>query len=466
MHAVRKLPIVVSTVLMIAGLTACGGGGGDAVVTSPDSGGGGGGGVITPPDTGVCSINGQKQFVLDNMRFWYLWNDRLPADVNLDSFTTPEALLGFLTGFSPDNGSGQPVDAFSFITTVEDDQQFFGEGRFEGFGFNSRFEAANDLRLARVFTDSPAFTAGLRRGQRILALNDRTVDQIEAAEGVGAVFDSNDTIEFLMRRQDGSQFPAIITKGLVTIDPVPQWRVIDGVGGAKIGYLELASFISTASPQLDVAFAEFRNQAVTDLILDLRYNGGGLVSVAELLADYIDGAGAFGRVFSKTLFNADRGSENNSEELFQLIANSLNVERLVVIATRNTASASELIVNGLVTDATVTIVGDTTFGKPVGQIGLEFCEQLLRATAFQTVNSLDFGDFFGGLPVDCPAADDLNVAVGADADPNVVTALSFLENNACPVVALPASVSKPASDFESPKPDLRGPAWREFTGAH
>jgi len=451
MRAVRKLPIVVSAVLSVVGLTACGGGGDAAVST---------------PDTGACSINGQKQFVLDNMRFWYLWNDRLPANVNLDSFTTPEALLDFLTGFSPDNGSGQPVDLFSFITTVAADQQFFGEGQFEAFGFNSRFEATNDLRLARVFTDSPAFTAGLRRGQRILALNDRTIDQIEAAEGVGAVFDNNDTIEFLMRRQDGSEFPAIISKGLVTIDPVPQWRVIDGAGGTRIGYLELATFISTASPELDLAFAEFRNQAVTDLILDLRYNGGGLVSIAELLADYIDGAGASGLVFSRTLFNADRGPDNNTEDLFQMIANSLDVERLVVIATRNTASASELIVNGLVTDATVTIVGDNTLGKPVGQIGLDFCEQRLRATAFQTVNSLDFGDFFGGLPVDCPAADDLNVAVGADTDPNVVTALSFLENNACPVVATPGGVTKPAAVFESPKPDLSGPAWREYTGAY
>ena len=371
-----------------------------------------------------------------------------------------------LTGFSPDNGSGQPVDAFSFITTVEADQQLFGEGRFEGFGISSRFVEVNDLRLFRVFTDSPAYRAGLRRGQRILALNDRTVDQIEAAEGVSAVFANNDTIEFLMRRQDGSELAAIVTKDVVTIDPVPQWRVIDGVGGQKIGYLEFASFISTAVPELDAAFAEFQRQSVTSLILDLRYNGGGLVSIAELLGDYIDGFGARGLVFSKTLFNADRGPDNNTEELFENIANALDVESLVVIATRNTASASELVANGLVADATVTIVGDNTFGKPVGQIGLEFCEQLLRATAFQTVNSLDFGDFFGGLPVDCPVADDLNIGVGAPNDPNLLTALAFLENGSCPVTAQSAVAGKPVSNFEAPRPDLRGPPWREYVDAY
>ncbi|MEM8816043.1 MAG: S41 family peptidase [Pseudomonadota bacterium] len=436
-----------------AGLTACGGGGGDGGLTP-----------ITNADP--CSINGQKQFVLDNMRFWYLWNDRLPANVNLDAYATPQDLLAFLSSFSPDNGSGQPVDTFSFINTVEADQQFFGEGKFEGFGFNSRFVAANDLRLSRVFTDSPAFRAGLRRGQRILALNGRTVDQIEAAEGVGAVFGANSTIEFLMRRQDGSEFPAIVTVDIVTIDPVPQWRIIPGAGGQNIGYLELSTFISTASAELDTAFAEFQQQGVRSLILDLRYNGGGLVSIAELLGDYIDGSGAAGLVFSKTLFNADRGPDNNSEALFQNIANSLDVDNLVVIATRGTASASELVANGLVTDATVTIVGDNTFGKPVGQIGLEFCEQLLRPTAFQTVNSLDFGDFFGGLPVDCPAADDLNVAVGADADPNLVAALAFLETGSCPVVSLPGVAGKPTDGFEPPRPELRGPPWREYADAY
>lgn len=449
MKPVRRLSVLLAT----AAVTACGGGGGD-------------GGLTPPSASDPCSLTGRKQFVLDNMQFWYLWNDRLPATVDLDGFATPDELLAFLSTFSPDDGSGRPVDRFSFITTVEDDQQFFGEGRFEGFGFSSRFEAANDLRLARVFESSPAFDAGLRRGQRILAVDGRTIEQIEAAEGVGAVLDNNATLEFRMQRQDASQFDAIVTKDVVTIDPVPQWRVIPRSGRPGVGYLELATFISTAAPELDLAFAEFQTQGVTELIVDLRYNGGGLVSIAELLADYIDGAGANGQVFSRTLFNADRGPENDSDELFERLASSLNVEDLVVIATRGTASASELVANGLVTDARVSIVGDSTFGKPVGQIGLEFCGQLLRPTAFQTVNSAGFGDFFDGLPVTCAAADDLSVAVGADSDPNVVAALAFLDNGSCPVTSLAGDASKPELRFEAPRPDLTGPPWREFADAY
>ncbi len=450
MKPMRKLSVLLATAV----LTACGGSSGD------------GGSLLPPVSSNPCSLNGQKQFVLDNMRFWYLWNDRLPATVDLDGFATPDDLLVFLSSFSPPDSGGQPVDRFSFINTVEADQQFFGEGQFEGFGFTSRFEAANDLRLVRVFESSPAFAAGLRRGQRILALDGRTIDQIEAAEGVGAVLDNNATLEFLIQRQDGSQFPAIVTKDVVTIQPVPQWRIIDGVGGTKIGYLELSTFISPATPVFAAIFREFVVQGVTEMIIDLRYNSGGLVSVAERLADHLDGAGANGRVFSRTLFNADRSADNDSEQLFDWIDNALDVNNVVIIATRATASASELVANGLVTDAVVTIVGDSTFGKPVGQIGLEFCEQLLRPTAFQTVNSLNFGDFFDGLPVDCPAADDLSVAVGADTDPNMVAALAFLQTGACPVTSLPGDVSKPAQRFEAPRPDLRGPPWREFANAY
>jgi hypothetical protein len=99
-----------------------------------------------------CSIEGQKQFVVDAMRAWYFWNDRLPAEVDLGQFATPDDLLAYLMTFSPDltpnDGLDNPVDRFSFINTAAGDQAFFGEGRFEGFGFSSRFVADNDLRGA------------------------------------------------------------------------------------------------------------------------------------------------------------------------------------------------------------------------------------------------------------------------------------------------------------------------------
>ena len=117
--------------------------------------------------------------------------------------------------------------------------------RYEGYGFSTRFLAADDLRLTRVFVDSPANAAGLARGQRILELNGRTIAEIEAVEGVNAVFDTS-PIDFLIRETDGTEFLVNIAVDIVTIDPIPQSRIIPVAGTPGIGYMELAQFISTA----------------------------------------------------------------------------------------------------------------------------------------------------------------------------------------------------------------------------
>ena len=427
------------------------------------------------PPVAACSLEGQKQFVLDNMRAWYFWNDLLPADVDTSQFATPDDLLAFLTTFSPDltpdDGIDNPVDRFSFINTAAADQAFFGEGKFEGFGFSSRFVAENDLRLSRVFFDSPANRAGLARGQQIIALNGRTIADIEANEGVNALFDLS-PLDFTMRpvggNPDGSDdFTRTITKDVVTIDPVPQARIIVDPNGARppVGYMELATFISTADAEMDAVFADFRAQGINDVILDLRYNGGGLVSTSELLGDFLGGDVAENLVYSKTVFNELRASANNSTEFFERRGNSMSLVRLVVIASRSTASASELVINGMEPHVEVAIVGDDTFGKPVGQVGLEFCEKILRPTAFQTLNAADFGDYFFGLPVDCAAPDDLNVAVGADNDPNIEAALAYLDTGACPPTAVPGARFKLEATRSVPQLELRGTPAREFANA-
>ncbi|NNF40917.1 MAG: peptidase S41, partial [Woeseiaceae bacterium] len=200
-------------------------------------------------------------------------------------------------------------------------------------------------------------------------------------------------------------------------------------------------------------------------IIDLRYNGGGLVRTANLLGDFLGAFANDGRVFSETQFNADRAAANNSSAFFERRGNSLNLSRLVVIATRGTASASELITNSLAAYFDVAIVGDNTFGKPVGQIGLEFCEKILRPTSFKTVNAAGEGEYFDGLAVDCAAPDDLNFAVGSDADPNMIAAMTYLETGACPAAA--AARRSLASDAsERRQRDRRGPPQREFADAY
>jgi len=399
-----------------------------------------------------CSAGDQKRFVRDATYDWFLWNDLLPNKVKVGDFDDPAEVLASMIEV-------QPLDNFSYIGSAAADAAFFGHGLYEGFGFSWEMVATDDFRLTRVFDGSPAAAAGFSRGQRILALDGRSIAEIEAAEGIGAALDPM-TLDFTLREIDGvTEFTVTVAKDIVTIDPVPQWQLIPTAGGTPIGYVELTTFILTANSALDTVFEAFLANGVTDVIVDLRYNSGGLVSTAELFGDYLGGAVAENLTFSQTLFNEDRSEEFDSESFFTRLGNSINLSRLVVIATSTTASASELLTNGMDPHVEVAIVGADTFGKPVGQVGFEFCGNILRLTAFQNVNADGIGDYFGGLPADCLANDDLTVPVGDAADPNLVAAVSYMETGACPAAPASAAHSRITRD-------RRGPPWREYAGAY
>ena len=431
-----------------------------------------GSGPAGPTTPAACSIDGQKAYVLDALYYWYLWNDLLPANINIADYATPEELVIEVTEtFGPQRPGGGPLDRFSSVGSLVADQQFFGEGKYEGFGFRFNFiDFLPPFQILGTFADSPAGASALERGQIVITLNGRTPAEIQAAEGINSFFDNTDTVTFVVEDLQGNTLPPIeITRGIVTIDPIPQYRVIDmGPGEPPVGYLELATFISTADPVFGTVFSDFIAAGVEDVIIDMRYNGGGLVSTANLLGNHLGGFANDGQIFSNTEFNADRAAANNSIDYFANRANALDINRLIVVASRGTASASELVINGLdpFVNGGVYIVGDSTFGKPVGQVGLEFCDKILRPTSFKKSNAAGFGDYFDGLPVDCATPDDVAFAVGADDDPNVVAALSFVNGAGCPVVATPGGQQKAATVFDQVRPDLTGPAEREFAGAY
>ncbi len=432
----------------------------------------GGDSLTGPVGAAECSNDGQKQFVLDNLYAWYLWNDMLPANINIADYATPEALAIQVTEtYGPQKPGGGPLDVFSSVGSLAADQQFFDEGQYEGFGFRFRFaDFLPPFVILGTFADSPAGASALERGQTVITLNGRTPADIQAAEGINTFFDNTDTMTFVVEDLQGNTLPPIeITKGIVTIDPIPQNRIIAmGPGEPPVGYIEFVTFVSTADPVFGQVFADFNAAGVEDVIIDMRYNGGGLVDTANLLGNYLGGFANDGQIFSNTEFNADRAAANNSIDYFSRLGSSIDINRLIIVASRGTASASELVINGLDPFVTggVYIVGDNTFGKPVGQIGLNFCEKILRPTSFKKSNAAGFGDYFDGLPVDCPVEDDLTIPVGADNDPNVTAALSFVTGAGCPVVSLPGGQLKADSPSDSQRPDLTGPPEREFAGAY
>jgi hypothetical protein len=170
---------------------------------------------------------------------------------------------------------------------------------------------------------------------------------------------------------------------------------------------------------------------VQELVLDLRYNGGGLVDVARHLAGLIGGPSLRDHVFAEAQHN-DRNRRLNQTLRFGGAASALRLERLIVITTRASASASELLINGLTPFLPVIVVGDRTFGKPVGQYGVPFCDKVFAPVAFSMVNARGEGNYFDGLPVDCAAADDIGHELGSPQETSLATALDYIATGRCP----------------------------------
>jgi len=432
-------------------------------------GGGGGPSVASPPG---CTAAIQKQAILDIMTEWYFFNDEPEQQqkylgLNLNDFVNGNELLDFLR-FRP-----QEFDRnFSFQSTAAADQQFFGDGEFVGFGFGTVYVDAptdTDLRFTQVFAGSPAAAAGIQRGFRLLAIDGLSIAEINQGEGISAAFGPAALgVTRTLRIGDlvGGEFDATLSKALVTIDPVPLATVFD-VNGASVGYLDFRTFIATANNVLDQAFASFEAQGITALIVDLRYNGGGLVGTGERLGDLIGGFTADGRVFSETRFNTAKSAQNTMN-LFGPLPGSLTLlQQVVLITTASTASASEMVINSLEPHTVVTLVGAGTFGKPVGQSAFGFCdnELLLRPVTFETVNSLGQGRFYAGLPVDCDAADELELALGDPAEASLATALSVVEIGACPVAAGALKPSAPGYRTSAVAVPAGAPAEQRLLGA-
>ncbi len=231
----------------------------------------------------------------------------------------------------------------------------------------------------------------------------------------------------------------------MTIPTVSLTSVFE-VEGRKVGYLFFRNFVRPSVAALDEAFAALREAGVRELVLDLRYNGGGLVDVAVHLASLIGGSPLRDQVFAESRHN-DRNVRRNETLRFTNPAGALALDRLVVIATPDTASASELVINSLRPFMPVVVVGDRTYGKPVGQYGLPFCDKVLAPVAFSMVNADGRGDYFDGLAADCVAGDDLDHDLGAPEEASLAEALRFIATGTCsaPVTATRARGAGPSA---------------------
>ena len=423
--------------------------------------GGGSSSPSTPTDTAVsgeCATAGQVGFVRDTLREFYYWYTELP-DPDVSSFASPEAYLEAVRY--------RPLDtSYSYINSKAASDAFFSDSQFIGFGLSYRQTSTTDLRIAQVFPDGSAAEAGLRRGDYLVAIGGRAVSELLQTGAIATAFGPDEvgaTVAFVWRTPAGAERQATLTKRLVTIPTVSDTAAFD-VGPNRVGYVFFRNFVRPSTAALDAAFADLVAQGATDLVLDLRYNGGGLVEVAQHLAGLVGGAGTSGQVFVEFRHN-DKNESRNTSYVFESLPSALDLPRLVVIQTGGSASASEAVVNGLRPYMQVTTIGSRSFGKPVGQYGFEFCEKVLFPVAFLVANAHGEADYFDGIPADCAADDDLDHPIADTAEASLAEALFFLRRGRCSATAGTEAQVQARRRGLWPEPFAADP-WRQLIGAY
>jgi len=439
---------------LLALLGGCGGGGGSGGTGSSGGSTGAIGSTVPPiapqPATG-CSLRERQDWVSAQMREWYLFPDTLPATLNPAGYSNVDDYLDALTA----TARAQNKDRyFTYLTSIAEENAYFASGSSAGFGFRLATDGGQRIFLAEVFEGTAALNAGLDRGTEILAIgtdsrNLRTVSAIITAEGVDgvdtALGDSIPGLTRVLRVSNGSTTRDVtLTKTDYTLTPISSRygaQVITD-GGRKVGYVNLRTFITPAEQSLRDAFADFRAQGATDIIVDLRYNGGGLLSTAEVLGNLLGGARSRSDVFVYQTFRPEKSAENETR-LFSPLTQSATPTRIAFIGTHGTASASELVINAFIPymHANVGLIGTNSFGKPVGQIALDraACDDRLRVIAFATENSAHQGAYYNGLAdtveASCRADDDITHQMGSPQETMTRTALDYLAGRSCTRIA-------------------------------
>jgi len=395
------------------------------------------------PSPASCSSEDYNQYVYDVMkRFYYWYNEVDPSNqVNPKdtiAYPTPKSLIDALRY--------TPLDRFSGVTDAASFNQLFDEGEFIGVGLRLMTDELTDnLMVTSAITGSPAALAGISRGDRLVTINGNAANGLSGDDWTAAwgPREIGYAVTLEIEYKDGTPDTIDVNKAVVSIDTTQASSVINTPDG-NIGYLHFTNFLnSTSIKQLDTQFENFTTQNVSELIVDLRYNGGGSVNTARYLGSLIGGGKTTDTRFTQMIYNnKPNGYDGYTVTLnFSEVINSLNLNRVFFITSGGSCSASELLINSLLPDngIDVVVVGSATCGKPVGSQVQTECGKSLAVINFEIRNTDNQGQYFdgisasydGGLTDFCEAEDDINNPLGDSNESSLAAAMDYISNGQC-----------------------------------
>ena len=385
----------------------------------------------------------------------YYWYSQVPKLNPLStSYDSADVLLEKMKTYAINPGTGKPYDRYSFLDNGEvanEIQQ--GVGGDLGMQVTYAYDSNRNTLLFVLFADknSPSGQMGVTRGWQITAINDDANLSYDGngphvTKVINAVYYDNQAT-FTFKKPDGTSTTNTLSKAVYQINPV-LFDSVYTVNGKNVGYFVFNTFSSVVNnngptltkQELDRVFTKFQSANISSLIVDLRYNGGGSVRTAEYLDSLIAPSSVKGKEMYQYKYNdkltAMASQIGLEDKVLFAGGGSLQLDNVFFIGSNNTASASELTLNNLKPYMNVKLVGDTTYGKPVGFFTFHITDfdsthkekdlADLYAINFETRNANGDGGYFTGLVPDAAAVDFVNVPWGNVKDDNLVKIFKYI----------------------------------------
>ena len=369
--------------------------------------------TITDNSGGVANTD-VNTWIYQTMNYYYLWSSNMPKITSTNLNDRP---MNYFYTILNDYGN---TDRFSWIDSSATNltNQLNGINTVLGIKYSIFYVDNAQVNLAFVIAyvlkGSPAEKAGLKRGDIILKVDDQNITM----GNYGSIM-QNQTLKLGMGTYTAGVFSTngianTITKIELQTNPILKDTVIKW-GGRKVGYMAYIQFLSSYDDSLRAVFGRFKNTGIDELVIDLRYNGGGYVTSSDLLTDLIvkDLAGKVDKLMNKKVYNDTYTAELNKSygasafnTNFKMEANNIStLNRVFILTSNGTASASELVINNLKPFMDVILVGEHTYGKNVGSFTLTDSKNRwsygLQPITFKIANSLNesnYGSKDGFLP--------------------------------------------------------------------
>ena len=395
---------------------------------------------------------------------FYLWYGEIPANIDAASFSNPVDYFGQLKTPAITE-SGRAKDRYHFTYTTERWDAISGAGVDVGYGVTWSRNTGPNLPRTWIATlvepGSPGDAAQLRRGDLLLEVDG--IDFVNAADkpsvdaiNAGLFPAKAGEAHRLTVSRGGARIVAAFTSANVSISAVKNTKIIDTPTG-KVGYLSFESHTKASEAQLIASVTQLKQAGTADLVLDVRYNGGGFLFIASELAYMIAGPSAAGKVFEQSRYNDKIRTQ--PPLLFRSTAYGysvpggaspgqplpyLGLKRVTLLTTAGTCSASESIANSLRgVDVEVTLIGSRTCGKPYAFTPVPNCGTTYFSIEFQGTNAKGFGDYADGMAPSCSVPDDLSRAIGDPAEGMLAAALKYRASGSCPAGAAARAQSAP-----------------------